>query len=469
MHLLHIGSGFRPLRTGGLVAYAEDLIAEQVARGHHVAYFFSGRYYPFLRGPRMRRWDLGGVAMREVVNSPLYDHGRQPELELDERRIERMLERAIGELRPAVVHVHELAGLPTSLLDVCRRAGVPCVFTLQDYYLLCSTFKLLDAHGKVCLRREIGADCVATTAADIRPPGLMFDATVRHELLKRPLTRRIDQRPPHRLILGVAAAVAGRIGSPPPAGPAAFQRRREINVERLNRTDLLIAMSSRVAEIYAQLGVDPGRIRTLHLTLAHIELLQPRVAAGTTPVTFATLNGLASPAKGAHLLLDAVRQLSRLAPPGSFRLLAYGQVEPAVAAAAEPLEAVELRGPYGESELDRLLDEVDVGIVPSVWEEAYGYVGVEFLAKGIPVIANAIGGMVDYAREGETGWLNRSLGADELARIMLGIVEAPAQVGDLNARIRARRETLIKPMGRHADEMDAVYAKLAGVPAPARG
>jgi hypothetical protein len=43
MRLLHIGSGFRPWRSGGLVAYVEDLIDEQVRRGHEVAYFFSGR------------------------------------------------------------------------------------------------------------------------------------------------------------------------------------------------------------------------------------------------------------------------------------------------------------------------------------------------------------------------------------------------------------------------------------------
>ncbi len=77
------------------------------------------------------------------------------------------------------------------------------------------------------------------------------------------------------------------------------------------------------------------------------------------------------------------------------------------------------------SELDSVLDDVDVGIVPSIWEEAYGFVGPEFLAKGIPVIANAIGGMPEYTRDGETGWLNRSCSALELARIMGDISRKP--------------------------------------------
>ena len=84
MRVLHVGSGFRPWRWGGLVAYVEDLAAEQVRRGHDVAYFFSGRQYPLVRGPRLQRWDAAGCEMLEVVNSPLYDHGRQPELEIAE-------------------------------------------------------------------------------------------------------------------------------------------------------------------------------------------------------------------------------------------------------------------------------------------------------------------------------------------------------------------------------------------------
>ena len=144
-------------------------MAEQVRRGDDVAYFFSGRQYPFRRTPHVRRWERAGVTMLELVNSPLYDHGRQPTLELDEPRVEALLGEALREVRPDVVHVQELAGLPSSVLDVVREAGHPVVLTLQDYFPLCPAFKLIDADGRVCLRREVGADCVATLAAETRP------------------------------------------------------------------------------------------------------------------------------------------------------------------------------------------------------------------------------------------------------------------------------------------------------------
>jgi glycosyltransferase involved in cell wall biosynthesis len=216
-------------------------------------------------------------------------------------------------------------------------------------------------------------------------------------------------------------------------------------------------MSHRVAEIYSQLGVESSRMRTLHLTLAHIERLRPRRFRAGSRLTFATLSGLESEAKGARLLLETARLLSDRASEGRFRLLVFGHADGRFAEEARRLPGVEIRGRFAPGELDTILNDVDVGIMPSIWEEAYGYAGVEFLAKGIPVIANAIGGMTDYTREGETGWLNRSCSAAELARLIGDLIDRPDQVAELNAHLLASRGSIVKPLARHAEEMDAVY------------
>jgi glycosyltransferase involved in cell wall biosynthesis len=259
--------------------------------------------------------------------------------------------------------------------------------------------------------------------------------------------------------VGAAEARRRTRGAAPPE-PAAFQRRREQNIERLNRADRVIAMSNRVAEIYERLGVDPARLETIHLTLAHIERLTPRRAslpAAGRPLTFGTLAGFESEEKGALLLIEAMRRLEGLARDGRVRLLVFGFVDPRFRALAKDVAGIELGGLFRPAALDGILEQIDVGLMPSIWEEAYGYAGVEFLAKGIPVIANAIGGMPDYVREGETGWLNRSCSTEELARIIAGIAERPEGVVELNEKLIASRDSVVKPMGRHADEMDAVY------------
>ena len=460
MRILHIGSGFRPWRRGGLVAYAEDLMDAQAARGHEVTYFFSGRQYPLGRAPRLRRWRRRGIQMLEVIDSPLHDHGRQPVLELGEPRVEALLQRALAATLPDVCHVQELAGLPSSVLEVLHARGIPTVMTLQDYFALCPTFKLLDADGAICLRHEVGDACRRTTRAEARAPGVLVDASVRLAVERVAGTRL----PGVGLAGGAAGALEARRRSRGVPAPTAedFQRRRDVNLARLNRVDALVAMSTRVAEIHAELGVSPERLRTIHLTLRHIEHLTPRRLPRSTgrPLTFATLAGLESVPKGAALIIDAARRLSAAAQAGRFEVLVLGHVDREIAARAQELPGIRIRGPYRPGELDTLLDEVDVGLIPSVWEEAYGYAGIEFLAKGIPVIANAIGGVTDYVRGGETGWLNTARSGAGLAEIMARLIEAPEEVAALRQRVVDRRAAIVTTHAAHVSEIEAVYREL---------
>ena len=465
MRILHVGSGYRPLRRGGLVAYVEDLIAEQVRRGHEISYVFSGRYLRRPSGIRLKRWRRDGAEMLEIVNSPLYDHGHQPSLEASAPQLDRIFARVLSEMRPDVIHIQELPGLPFSLLDVARESPAPVVMTLQDYFSLCSTFKLLDANGQVCLRREIGADCLATVQADRRRPNLLYEGTLRHLIYRTPVGR-MQLRHSEPLVQRVLRTrFAEPVGGAPRETPdsAAFQHRRELNLERLSRVDRLIAMSRRVADIYDELGVDRRRLMTMQLTLAHISELTPRQPNGRGPVTFATLGAGESVAKGSRVLLQAVQQVAAEAEPGSFRVLILGHVEPALLDVAAPLPEIELPGPYRSEQLDRLLDDVDVGLMPSIWEEAYGYAGIEFIAKGIPVIGNRIGGIPEYVREGETGWLNRSNSGRGLGEIMLRLASDPALVAKVSQTTRAARGELVASMTSHAAELDVVYEDVVGV------
>src|SRR5437764_1322340 len=91
---------------------------------------------------------------------------------------------------------------------------------------------------------------------------------------------------------------------------AAFQRRRDVNVERMGRVGRVVAQSPRVAEIYEARGVSAERMTTLRFTLAHIEHLRPRsLGAPPSPITFATLGGCASHTKGSDLIAEPQRVL----------------------------------------------------------------------------------------------------------------------------------------------------------------
>ncbi|MEA2474926.1 MAG: hypothetical protein QOE06_2841 [Thermoleophilaceae bacterium] len=489
MRVLHVGWGFSPWRPGGLIFYAEDLMAAQVARGHEVAYLFAGRHYPRISGPRLKRWRRDGVAMYELVNAPLVpgegEGTRDPDRELNEGRMEAAFERALDELLPDVVHFQELHGLPSSYIDVAAAAGVPTLMTLQDYFPLCSTVRLVDAGGGLCTRLDVGADCAARNAGAPEGPERLIARTFDYEKAALRRRLRVPQGASFRALNPLVGALYRRAapaadaepaagGQPaadaaaPAAAPAngalaaAFQRRRDVNVERLGRVGRLVAQSPRVAEIYRERGVSGDRIRTLRFTLAHIERLRPRaLTRPPAPVTFATLNGCVDRTKGADVVAGALRALGERGLDGAFRLLVYGRVSGHVLPELERNPAVELRGAYEREQVGELLDEVDVGIMPSVWEEAFGYAGVEMLAKGLPLIANPLGGIVEYAREGQTAWLNDSCSAEGLAELMASLIAEPERVLEMHRRVVARRDDIVLPMERHVDAIHALYRELA--------
>ena len=179
------------------------------------------------------------------------------------------------------------------------------------------------------------------------------------------------------------------------------------------------------------------------------------------PLHFTTLNGCASTQKGAEIVIEALRALHAAGLAGRFRLDVWGYVGPSFRAGLQAHPEVRIRGSYTTDDLSEILREPDVGIVPSAWEETFGFTGLECVAAGVPVIGNARGGITDYVRDGETGWRNEDADGEGLARIIQSIVDDPAQIADLSTKIVERRDTIIKPMRVHTDEIDALYASLA--------
>ncbi|MEA2474924.1 MAG: hypothetical protein QOE06_2839 [Thermoleophilaceae bacterium] len=473
MHVLHVGHGYTPFHHGGLLAYAEDLMVAQVAAGLEVSYFCAGRNYPLIR-PSVRRRRRDGVSVYELLNSPVQigplERGtRHPRRDLEEPSVGRLFREVLAEARPDLVHVQELGRLPSSLLETARDAGVPVVMTLHDYFPLCPTLKLFDAGGNICMRRDPAPECVrccrdapgpldpviGTVGFHRRGLEQRFPAVERlpkpRDILRR---RRAEDGPPAPGAVPSAQEIGGDIEG--------FRLRRQVNVARLGAVDRLLAVSPRVAEIYTELGVDAAHLSTIGLTLTRLESIRPRrIEEVAGPVRFVTLAGCSTIAKGAEVVAGA---LDRLAATGltdkDLTLTVAGQVDPAVADRIAASPFARTIGAYSTAQLDALLDGFHVGIVPSVWEETHGFTGVELLAKGIPVIGNAVGGIVEYTRDGETGWLNRDRSAEGVAAIMAAIARDPGQVAGLSKRIVERRHELVPPMAAHVAELLEVYREL---------
>ncbi len=56
-------------------------------------------------------------------------------------------------------------------------------------------------------------------------------------------------------------------------------------------------------------------------------------------------------------------------------------------------------------EIPALYDEVDICVVPSLWDEPFGIVALEAMAAARPVVVTRVGGLQHIVREGVTGYV----------------------------------------------------------------
>lgn len=166
------------------------------------------------------------------------------------------------------------------------------------------------------------------------------------------------------------------------------------------------------------------------------------------------------PAKGIEILLAAHAKM-RLRDKIDLRL--YGNCDPAYRAELErrfPDGMKGYKGRFDAGGLGKVLAGIDAGLFPSICEETYGFVAVEFQQAGIPVIASRTGGIPEIIRDGENGLLVEPGDVEELSRAMDRVAEEEGLIGFLGAR--AIRFGLFSAQ---IDSLEAIYRDLrSGAP-----
>jgi glycosyltransferase involved in cell wall biosynthesis len=106
--------------------------------------------------------------------------------------------------------------------------------------------------------------------------------------------------------------------------------------------------------------------------------------------------------KGVRELLAAVR---KIAEPYELLMVGDGRLRSWVADEARRNARVRVLGRLTGDALEEAWERTDIIVVPSICAENAPTVIQEATARGIPVIASAVGGIPEFVEEGVTGWL----------------------------------------------------------------
>lgn len=446
MNILLVSHFFPPMHNAGAEKRALGYAKALLAMGHRVqvvcagewesgAQYWNGYRDEVYQGAPVRRVQLNWSAAPDP-NRYLYDNP------VIEARLEEWLE----EWKPDVAHVISLLTLSASVVRALKRRGIPVVFTLTDFWLVCPKISLVRADQSLCDGQVTAEECLHCLMAHTKAYRLLRAALPKAQagaalawISRRPRLTRL------RGLRGLALDTAGR---------------RQVIAEMARQVDCFTAPSTFLARTIEATGVLPQPVRVIHSGhdlswLEHMPARQP-----SSRVRFGYI-GQITPVKGLEVL---IRAFQAAGGPAELRIYGDERHDPAYAARLKamirPGDAIHFAGPFPHERLGEALAEVDVLVVPSQWHENNPRVIQEAFAGKTPVIASDVGGITEFVRHGVNGLLFRRGDSDDLRAQMQRVIDAPEIVARLRQGIGS-----VKTVAQEMESFVEIYAGLVCNPA----
>ena len=438
---------FPPASTAGVEVYTLRLARALRDQGHHVLLLTAAHdlaAVPY----SVRRREHDGLEVAEVVN---VHHRGTLQATYDDAGVDAAAAGVLHGFRPDVVHFQHLLNLSLGLIGEAKRCGAAALLTLHDYWLSCPRDGLrMQADLTLCAEVDHRTCAACLAGSPYLVPSLQrgLSGAARRAGFGRHL-HRLHAVAPRAAEAGLA--VLRRL-SPPPAGLApALDRRRTALRSALDDVDALLAPTAFARDRALELGVPAGRVQVWPLgavTRASGRRAGPRRRFGFV--------GTLAPHKGVHVLIEAFRGLP--APEATLDLHGSPRVFPSYTDALRALaagdERIRFRGPFPEREHERILDGLDVLVLPSLWWENSPLSVLEARAAGLPVIASRTGGVPEIVPE-DAGLLVPPGDAAALGIALGDVAEGRALSG-------AAPAAPLKTVAQEAHELARLYAELAG-------
>ena len=202
----------------------------------------------------------------------------------------------------------------------------------------------------------------------------------------------------------------------------------------------VLAFSEHIASEYIRHGVPPARV---HRVPAHIDApagVAPRTLPADGPLRLVFIGRMEAPKGGDRLVRAIPFVQAALQRPVNVAFAGDGTMRgewQALAMAAErrPDAMFEFVGWLSPAERDALFAESHLLVVPSLWPEPFGLVGLEAAGHGVPAAAFGLGGIGEWLQDGVSG---RLAGAhpprpEGLADAIVRCVERPDTYASLSA------------------------------------
>lgn len=351
-----------------------DLMKEQVKEGDRVSLLWPGEIQLLDKHTKIKKnRSVDGIANFEVINpTPVpYDEGIVDipvfTLEGDPKIYEQFLQF----VHPEIIHIHTLMGLHKSLLVVAKNMGIKTVFTTHDFYPICPKVTMF-RDGMICPDADTCETCPQCNMTALSLKKIQILQSPAYRTLKdSAFVKKLRKGHRDEYLCGQKVVEGETIRT-----AEDYRNLREYYKSLLDLMDVIHYNSSVTKEVYERYM---GERKSVLIPITHGDIKDHRKKKGFGNKIRITYLSAQSVAKGYFVLKSVLDDLWNVRQ--DFKLNVF----------FKPIENapyIKGRGRYNYSELSSIMDNTDVLVQPSVWNETFGYTVLEALSYGVPVIVS---------------------------------------------------------------------------------
>jgi len=429
MKILKIIHGYPPLYNAGSEVYSQTLCHGLVNNGHEV-HVFTREENPFADdySIRVTQDSLDNRVKLHLVNIPGEKHRyRYSHPEFDET-----FAGFLEHLSPDIVHVGHLNHLSATLITKIKKAKIPIVYTLHDYWLMCPRGQFIQRNSKnelwaVCKGQEnqkCAEKCYSGYFSGLDSLKA-FDSSYWNQWVatRMDTMRMICNQVDHFI------------------APSKYLYKRFLEEFTISQEKMS----------YVDYGFDLPR-------------LQNRNRKQEKLFTFGYI-GTHIPAKGIQHLIPAFAKTknSRLRIWGRPRDQNTQALKAIVnALPKEVSENVEWISEYkNENIVADVFNQVDAIVTPSIWVENSPLVIHEALQARVPVLTADIGGMAEHIQHEVNGLLFNHRDIESLTKQMQRLIDNPSWASQLGSKgYLYTDDGNIPEIGAHTQKIEEIYLKV---------
>ncbi|MDD3139951.1 MAG: glycosyltransferase, partial [Lachnospiraceae bacterium] len=321
------------------------------------------------------------------------------------------------------------------------------LYTTHDFYGLCPKVTFFQ-NQSVCLGKESCIECKDCCSMALSIPKIRIMQSKTYRVLKNTaFIKKIRKKQRNQFFENKGTDHFPVTASEDISMGVEYENLREYYLAMFKMIDMIHFNSSITKEVYMKFFV-PENYRVISIsnqTISEnkkVKLVPEKIQMGFLSV--------ANPAKGYFILKQA---LEELAQDG------YHNFELNLFDGEKRVNSyIQSHNPYPHDEMQKVMDALQVVIIPSTGYETFSFTALEALSCGVPVIVSELVGAKDIIEQEKSGYIVEPT-VEGLKFALRIILENPKEIlGGMNQFI-VQKQT-IKTMDIHAQEMLDLYSEI---------